>query len=258
MVVPWLLFVATMSMFVLCFQDNPSLVMVAAASSGLLSLLMTAYAMGSSHAAIAAIGVMCLSSVGTGSSVGAWIHVGFMEEYHRIAGGIEHRETGPLTAAKDTGGAAIFRFSEGAFVDSQRTIGFVAGHDIHCVAPIVWPPRAPTSVQFWAVGRNCCEMRSNFDCGYARWDLAGQAGQAGIYYAPTDELRMAVREFQAVYGISSAANAQFIAFAGEPGVVQAKLWNEALYTCLIASFISFQACLASGLLLTMALAHKHG
>jgi len=254
-VIPWLVFILVMFLVLVGFQDHPTLVFAAVALSTLTTSVVLGHSLRYAHSAVAVLGALCLLSIGSGSTVGWWAHASFLQEFHRIERGLEHRAVGQATSLLETVGVSIFHFTEGAFVSHHHTIGFVTGNDIHCVAPIVWVPEPPTKVQYWAVGRNCCEMRSNFDCGYARWDLSGQAG---ISYVPTEQMKGAVKEFQSVYHVAASPEARFVAFAGDPMVVQQRLWGGALCAACLASSISLAACFAAGILTDLVVLGKRG
>merc|ERR1719345_642400 len=55
-------------------------------------------------------------------------------------------------------------------LDDSRAIGISNARHTYCVAPVldtfgsVEPGAAPPEVQFWAVGRDCCGRRQNFNC----------------------------------------------------------------------------------------------
>ena len=53
--------------------------------------------------------------------------------------------------------------------------GLRAAGNTYCVAPIVGGEFHPPSVQFWAVGANCCGLRDNFQCGPVQ-----EPGRAGL------------------------------------------------------------------------------
>lgn len=252
-VAPWLVFLLALSLFLVGFQDHPELVVAAIAASTLVTFLLLGHSIQIRHGALAAIGVLCLTSLATGSAAGWWIHDRLLQDYHRIAQGYEHRVVAPGTSLREAAGATFFRFPPGAIVNDQQTIGFVAGSDIHCIAPIVWVPNPPLEVEYWAVGRNCCEMRSSFNCGYAHWDIAGQKG---ISYAASVQMKQAVKEFQAVYHVAVSPDAHFVAFAGDPEIVRHKLWNGALCAALLASCVALPACFIAGTAMDVALGGK--
>lgn len=68
-------------------------------------------------------------------------------------------------------------------MDSARSVGLrVFGHT-YCVAPIVAQDGAGASVQFWAVGLDCCAARGRFECDAAD----GGAARGGVVVHAPEE-----------------------------------------------------------------------
>jgi hypothetical protein len=62
--------------------------------------------------------------------------------------------------------AGAVNFETGTVLDLTHSMGFKS-HDIYCVSPIKTPVTGPvpTSIDFWAVGKNCCSgTQADFHC----------------------------------------------------------------------------------------------
>lgn len=99
--------------------------------------------------------------------------------------------------------AGQVQFAKGTALDLSRSMGF-KNHDIYCVAPIVTKgnPHQPLSLDFWAVGKNCCSgsQGSGFACG--QWG----AEKGGLRVVRDEErafYRLAVQQAESAYQIKA-------------------------------------------------------
>lgn len=131
--------------------------------------------------------------------------------------------------------AGVIYFNNDTILDTSRAVGLVGHAHTYCVAPIlsrkrsVDDVRAGTlpSVQFWAVGKNCCAQRADFEC-----NSAGEAGASGgivmhdpydlaasillISHTDNDEYLRGVEVASALHELTSAASPVFVRWERDP------------------------------------------
>jgi len=101
--------------------------------------------------------------------------------------------------------AGQIEFRKGTGLDLSRSMGF-KNHDIYCVAPIVTKgsANAAGSVDFWAVGKNCCSgVSADFHCsGFS------DPHATGVIRMMSDEdrtfYRLAVQQAEATYHMTAS------------------------------------------------------
>jgi len=116
-----------------------------------------------------------LVPIGIGSAVlplfiGIKIFVGFYAPYYLAISGREYDNVAPVSRAAEFADAGIIRFTEDAALDTSRSFGFKGDDFTYCVAPVVsrtasvHPSSEGPKVSFWAVGKDCCGNRRDFEC----------------------------------------------------------------------------------------------
>jgi len=82
-------------------------------------------------------------------------------EYHHVP------PSGPTALYADGG---ILHFTNDTSLDTSRSFGFKGDDFTYCVAPVVsrhvsvHPHSSGPLISFWAVGKDCCGNRGNFEC----------------------------------------------------------------------------------------------
>lgn len=245
-VLPWLVFFLVLSMFLFAYHDMKLLVWILLGACLALALLFLSIGCAVRSGTFLAIGYLCLTSLLVGGTVGFWLDREYLQRYWELDEGNEYKDVDPMSDARETREAAVLHFASDTFVDDRRTIGFVAEGGIFCVAPVALPVHANASVEYWAVGQDCCEMRSNFDCGTAR-DLGAITAVAE---RPNDLYTKAIYEAASVYSLNSSAYSKLVSFVNDPQVVIGDIWDEALTIALVAMMMDLCMCTAAGLVLT--------
>jgi hypothetical protein len=133
----------------------------------------------------------------------------------------------PAAAHKDAG--KIF-FSDGARVDTTKAVGYRDG-SVYCVAPIEDEVPIP-KVQYWAVGRDCCGQRADFNCDDA-WNPKAHSAVVmlesnELLPSHVDMYMKAVKLSEAVYDIVSAPDPIFVRWVAEPEVVEDEYWRSGI------------------------------
>lgn len=229
-VLPWLIFLLVISLFLFAYHDMSPLVWILIAACLGLAMVFLFLGVLARHGTFLAIGLLCLTSVVAGVATGLWLHSEYLERFWQLDAGQEYREIHPLANTSHTADASVIHFQNGSFVDSARTVGYVSQGRIYCVAPVSRRGPYNTRVSYWAVGRDCCEMRSNFECGSSR-DLGAQTAVTAL---PNREYLAAVHEALSVYGLERVENAQLVSFVNSPQDMIGDMWDEALSIALIA------------------------
>jgi len=96
--------------------------------------------------------------------LGCYLHVQFLEGFEVYQESPRFYDVLPSEPAGPRQEAASIVFGPGTFIDTTRSVSF-QGIQPYCVAPII--NRDMTGVNtigFWAVGKNCCDIRGRFWC----------------------------------------------------------------------------------------------
>jgi len=179
-------------------------------------------------------------------------HTNFAPYSHAQAG--RQYENVPADGrASAYGDAGTIKF-QGSFLDDTRALGW-KGHDYtYCVAPIVRsdssvPGSMPLpQVQFWAIGRDCCSARGDFQCdGAANIDAAGgvvlheaESGPLSFFFAPKSQRESymaAVQAASALYEIDSANFPVLLRWVASPTGVLEFLFNWSVINFLVAAVV---------------------
>merc|ERR1740117_645005 len=112
-------------------------------------------------------------------------------------------------------------------LDLNRVVGYTEHGHTYCVAPIMDGSQV-SEANFWAVGRDCCDHRWNFNCGDARNPLA----KAGLVYQDSAELfaphfraqyDAAARQAASVYSIAIPERPVFLTWTLDPEALEEEL-----------------------------------
>lgn len=244
---PWLIFFLVLCMFLFTFHDLAPIVWTLIVLCLGLALLFFVLGMSVKHKIFVAIGLLSFASTAVATTVGLWLSDAYLERYYKLEDSDfanVDAET-PPPSGQDT---SLFQFGSQTFVDDKRTIGYVAGGEIYCIAPVSSPKSFDATVQYWATGQNCCEMRSNFDCGSSR---------EGSFIAVTTDANSQENEIfdkaidvaKAVYGMKTSNSSRLVDFVVSVESVKDDLWDEALSVALVASIMDLLMCVVAGLML---------
>lgn len=102
--------------------------------------------------------------------IGVKIFVGIYAPYTLAMTGRKYDDVSPTAKAAVYADAGIIRFSEDSALDTSRAFGYKGDDFTYCVAPVVsreaavHPSSGGPKVSFWAVGKDCCGNRRDFEC----------------------------------------------------------------------------------------------
>lgn len=104
--------------------------------------------------------------------VGMCNYCGNWAPYLAATGGRKYTQVGASDPAETHRDAGILEFVQGTGLKMLASVGWKGSGHTYCVAPVVDEAlETQPEVQFWAVGFDCCEARSDFHC-----DDSGNSG----------------------------------------------------------------------------------
>eukprot|EP00747_Dinoflagellata_sp_TGD_P210720 gnl/TRDRNA2_/TRDRNA2_83983_c0_seq1.p1 gnl/TRDRNA2_/TRDRNA2_83983_c0~~gnl/TRDRNA2_/TRDRNA2_83983_c0_seq1.p1 ORF type:complete len:620 (+),score=112.69 gnl/TRDRNA2_/TRDRNA2_83983_c0_seq1:250-2109(+) len=108
-------------------------------------------------------GTFLLMCAATGIYLGSWNYQYNAHHYCQIR---QHRAYSNVLAeakAIEYSDAGKVEFAAPAYVDREKSVGFLLKGINYCAAPVM-SQATPTRVEFWAVGIECCSPRGGFYC----------------------------------------------------------------------------------------------
>lgn len=233
---PWLMFVLVTYLFVFSYEDLPRVVGgVVAACTLLATVTALTGATMQRGGRLLALGAWSCISVALGAALGLSVHGDFLGPYWQIREGHMAEvpdPSEPYAPARGARAPTAFAFAAGAFVDDHRTVGVVAEGQVYCIAPVARVGVPSEDVAYWAVGVNCCQTRSGFDCGASRHlrELSGVS-----FRSPEDSrFQQAVSIAASVWGTRSGPAARFVYLVDDADAEQSAWWSEAMSVVLAA------------------------
>lgn len=189
------------------------------------------------------VGLLCGIACCMGLFVSLHARDSYLSEYWRVDGGASYFNVLPSDTAGGHSDAAAVTFASGTRVDESRTYGYLDGvfgsGDVYCVAPIADRSTATdgSTVQFWAVGVNCCYQRSGFNCE----DSANADAKGGIVIDNNSvdgiNFQRAIQGAEFAYGIYSAREHVLLKWVLDPTSWHQKLWHHTLQLVLTFSCV---------------------
>lgn len=233
--VPWGIFFLVTGAFFLYFYSSPLLVWLIVLACGAVAGVIAVVYVTSSNSAPYYLYLAVLAGVATvvGVFVGIWIFGEWMAAYWQKDVREVHYNVLPTEPAMAHVGAAELGFSTGAKIDFAKVVGYAAG-DIYCAAPIMDDTQA-VKANFWAVGINCCDQRSNFACDDSL-DSHAKAGVVvfkGSSLVPSDYkyYLAAVKEAAAAYSLvlpPEPVEPMMVHWVKDPLAVSTRLYYKGL------------------------------
>lgn len=173
---PWLMFTLVVTLFIFLYYDAPFLVGFLICACVLLVMGLVFLGVGQSRRVHIAIGLLCILAICIGASVGYCTFHNYASTYWLLEDGNVFHDVSPSSTGANYPNATLIGFSQDAFVDTQRTIGYMENGVVYCVAPISsrnweqqreqrWSAGFYHAPQYWAAGIDCCDQRSGFRCG---------------------------------------------------------------------------------------------
>jgi hypothetical protein len=113
---------------------------------------------------------LAIFSVALPLYIGVKIYVKLYAPYLLAVNGREYTNVPPTARTAEYADAGILRFTDDAALDTSRSFGLKLDDFTYCVAPVVsrnievHPTSSGPKVTFWAVGKDCCGSRREFEC----------------------------------------------------------------------------------------------
>lgn len=200
---PWSAFTLTVCLFAFAYAEFSQLVWALVATNIMLALTFIMSGVTTGRPSQLGLGFMVLAAVGVAVPIGIYVESTSMSEFWRLDNGASYTQVGVVDPGSIRSDAVFLEFNAAAFVDVQRTVGYMKRGVVYCVAPIVSHTHFTTPV-YWVVGEDCCGMRENFECG----SVYDQNARSGIVL-PSDttaNYHAAMRMATSVYDLQLPAS----------------------------------------------------
>lgn len=151
------------------------------------------------------IAVTCLVAFVVAAGAGEWNYINHMQPYYDLQNLARYNDIDTNAfMGQQLMDAGQIDFKQGTALDLSRSMGF-KNHEVYCVAPIVTKgTNLQGSVDFWAVGKNCCSgVAADFHCaGFS------DPKATGVIRLMKDEdrpfYRLAVQQAEATYKMTAS------------------------------------------------------
>lgn len=244
---PWL----CLALIFLCFMcsDGSGLVLIIS------SLLLLALAMtfmlsqnreGKTSGTV--LGMLCAVACIVAFLICLFAFLRFMMEWNRIERGATYHKVYPSEQAATRNDATIITFAADSTIDVDRTYGYAdawsATGTVYCVAPVSASPSANERINYFAAGTNCCDERSNFQCGDAR----NQEAIGGIVIKDiADGYRKAIDGSSHAYGITVGTEFLLLRWTNDPVNYHEQLKHHTVVLLLVFSGVYLLLSCVAGL-----------
>jgi len=182
-------------------------------------------------------GVLCMLAGLTATFVGLYIYFGYTFQFYKLGGLRTYSNVLPAEPADSHADAGKIFFTADSKVDITRAVGFQAQGGVYCVAPILDETQI-ARVNYWAVGRDCCNSRASFNCDEA-WNPDAHAGAVivdtgapQVSFNQLDFYMKGTKEAAALYDLASADNPIFVRWVLDPSAMQAGFWVAGWWECI--------------------------
>jgi hypothetical protein len=233
----WCIFTLTVCLLAFALEEFPALVWVLLTLCVMLSLLFVLLGITSSRNEHIATGLLCLASMGLAALIGLYVSEEFMRDYWHLKDGADYQNVLPSQKGSSHADASEISFVRDAFVDTQRTVGWMNGGSTWCVAPVAGGGAYSVAVEYWAVGENCCLSRSGFNCDDSADANAKKAWIPASLSEKSQEVenyREAIKQAEKVYAIKSQPGAILVRWLKDPGSLTSDLWTTAVTIVVLA------------------------
>lgn len=201
-------FALVVALFVFAYHDYRLTVWISVGVCELKGVLLVFSGARRGRSLQVAVGLLVLSAVCAGSCIGLYIYDAFASSYWTLHKGATYTNLDPLAKGSDHGDAASITFTQDAFVDTERTLGYMKAGTVYCVAPVSGQ-KYSTAPQYWAAGTDCCDQRANFRCGAVGKPMA-KTGVRILDDGDRAKYLTAIRMAESVYNLSPTETGDFV------------------------------------------------
>eukprot|EP00408_Alexandrium_pacificum_P062040 CAMPEP_0171166050 /NCGR_PEP_ID=MMETSP0790-20130122/6495_1 /TAXON_ID=2925 /ORGANISM="Alexandrium catenella, Strain OF101" /LENGTH=210 /DNA_ID=CAMNT_0011630847 /DNA_START=244 /DNA_END=876 /DNA_ORIENTATION=- len=180
------------------------------------------------------LGFLILASLAVAIPIGLFIENVYMKEFWRLDNGAVYRQLSPFDPGASHSDATVLEFRQGAFIDVQRSVGYMQAGTVYCVAPVSSKSMEP-GIQYWAVGTDCCEQRGSFSCD----DAENPEALSGLTVLDSDgNFKTAVRMAESVYDLPQSSTAPvLVKWIANAVTYKDGLWTSAAVLVGVASLV---------------------
>lgn len=191
-------------------------------------------------------GFLCLSALAGGWLVGIVADEAYMDEYFRLKDGSVHKDVVPSGLGAPTfGDATVLEFAKGAVIDTERTVGYMEDGEVYCVAPLTGSTFA-NNPKYFAVGKDCCDQRSNFDC-YKGPNEKDKVLKAIVRDTQNDDPYLtAIRVGESVYNMKLGSERIPLVFVEDTDEYIGDYWEKAFLLIMCLSIFQGLCCIVTG------------
>lgn len=249
-VLPTSMLILEMCMFAFFAQDYGTVVASLTLSLLVISTFIVWQHFISHRIAHLLLGSLCLIGCGLGVVTGMHVEVNYTRLHSLLHhGGSRYYNVDPSEPALNHADAVVIGFSKGSAVDTTRATGMLLEEKAFCVAPVFNGREKGSTVEYWAVGTDCCLDRGDFRCD----DAANPTARSGVVvseeFTPMEFYQQALRKAEGLYGLTSAPGALFLRWISDPDALQQKLGSQAATFMGIFTMVFFMLCLLFTLVL---------
>lgn len=252
---PWLMYTVICTLFTFCFHHYSIIVWGLVILCCMMSILFLVLSSRNPRGpAYTYLGVLCLFACFVATCMGLMIYCTYMHNYFSYSENRTYTDVLPSEPAAAHSDAGTMVFTAESRVDTTKALGYKAG-TVYCVAPILDDTQS-SSVEYWAVGTDCCSQRADFNCDDA-WDPKAKSGvvvlENNCWLPSQHEWYMkAVKQAAAAYNVVSAKEPIFVRWVTDPEKVEADFLQKGAGFLVASAAIYFLVCIILGGTLHMA------
>jgi len=161
-ILPWLIALPTLTGICFSFYWDPFAVYVVIVLTSVAAVFITVLDFMAGRKMLFYCGVLGAFGIFLGCCVGAILYQGWLKQYYHLTYSRFYENVLPSEFAAAHSDAGRLDFAAGAVADASKSVGYMSGGHIYCVAPIL--NADALRAEFWAIGVDCCGPRSSFNC----------------------------------------------------------------------------------------------
>ncbi|CAD7932113.1 unnamed protein product [Amoebophrya sp. A25] len=175
------------------------------------------------------LGLLSFASLLLGIFASLYTYHYYFGNYWSYKENAEYINVLPSEAASAHADAGKILFTVDTKVATEKTLGYRI-KDMYCVAPIM--DYATTTIQYWAVGTNCCHARSNFACDDV-WNPRARSAvvvldNRGFFPSVHSIYKKAAEQACAEWGLVQAKDPLFVHWVADATGEQNGYWSAGL------------------------------
>uniref|UniRef100_A0A7S0ZQ85 Uncharacterized protein n=1 Tax=Noctiluca scintillans TaxID=2966 RepID=A0A7S0ZQ85_NOCSC len=206
------------------------------------------------------LGILIIIACGMALFVGLIGWCSYLYDYRRIGHGATYSNVSPYELAAAHSDATAINFMNGTTVDTSMTYGYLDGLEasdkMYCVAPVSFGGQNESTVQYFAVGTDCCQSRSSFDCGATGENATGGITLAGVPWSYPAGYESAVSGAEYTYDLTVGDQYLLLTWVDDAEEYRTKLLHKGLLLFFVFAGVYMLLSCVSGLLLHRMFTYK--